>query len=155
MQKWEKTRPERQEKRKVSSRWNKICLIHSKNFNAEANTPNKSTQQNPIQENNCMKLDSVARDLNPFNEVPCSDKKTESPIRHSIRCNYNSIFCMIRCHEMWYGTTESLFLASILLLTLLLLCYMTVSRMALTWHFCGGCVLQKVDINLLVLHEAL
>ena len=58
---------------------------------------------------------------------------------------------MIRCHEMWYGTTKTRFLASILLRTPLLLCYMTVSRMTLAWHFCGGWVLQKVDINLLVL----
>ena len=61
---------------------------------------------------------------------------------------------MIRCHKMWYGTTKTQFLASISLRTLLLLCYMSVSGMALTWHFCGGWVLQKIDINLLVLLEA-
>ena len=60
---------------------------------------------------------------------------------------------MIRCHEMWHGTTKTRFLALILLRTLLLLCYMTVSRTTLTWSFCGGWVLQKVDINLLVLLE--
>ena len=43
---------------------------------------------------------------------------------------------------MWYGTTKTRFLASISLLTLLLLCYMTVSRMTSTWYFCGGRVLQ-------------
>ena len=31
---------------------------------------------------------------------------------------------------------------------------MTVSRMTLTWHFCDELVLQKVDVNLLVLLEA-
>ena len=60
---------------------------------------------------------------------------------------------MIQCHEMWYGTAKTRFLASIPLRTLLLLCYMTVSHMTLTWHFCGGPFLQKVDINLLVLLE--
>ena len=59
----------------------------------------------------------------------------------------------------WYvatkcDTTKTRLLASILLRTLLLLCYMTVSRVTLTWHFCGGWVLQKVDIILLVLLEA-
>ena len=44
-------------------------------------------------------------------------------------------------------------LASIPLRTLFLLCYMTVSRMTLTWHFCGGWMLQKVDMTLLVLLE--
>ena len=39
-------------------------------------------------------------------------------------------------------TTKTRFLASISLLTLLLLCYMTVQRMTSTWYFCGGRVLQ-------------
>ena len=45
-----------------------------------------------------MKLNSVAGVLNPFNEVWCDHKKTES------------LFCMIRCHKMWYGTTKTPFL---------------------------------------------
>ena len=35
----------------------------------------------------CMKFDSVAGVLNPFNEVWCNDKKTESPIQDSTRRN--------------------------------------------------------------------
>ena len=59
----------------------------------------------------------------------------------------------------WYvamkcDTYETRFLALVPFLTLFLLCYMNVLRMALTWHFCGGWVFQKVDINLLVLLEA-
>ena len=57
---------------------------------------------------------------------------------------------MIRCHEMWCGTTK-IFLLLIRLRTLLLICHTTVSRMTLTWHLCGGWVLQKVDISLLIL----
>ena len=57
-------------------------------------------------------------------------------------------------HLIRFAVTKTRFLASISLRTLLLLCYMTVSRMTLTWPFSGGWVLQKVDINLLVLLEA-
>ena len=37
-------------------------------------------------------------------------------------------------------------------LAILFSCYMTVSHMTVTWHFCGRWVLQKVDINLVLLH---
>ena len=56
---------------------------------------------------------------------------------------------MICCHEMWYRTTKTRFLASLPLRTQLLLYYMTVSCKTLTWHICGGRVLQKVNTNLL------
>ena len=99
----EKRRPERQEERRVSRCWNKSCLIHSKNFNT--NTPNISTEWNPIWQNErkSMKLDSVIGVLNSFNEVWCDNKKAELPVRHSTRRNINSIFFMIRCYKMWYA----------------------------------------------------
>ena len=116
----------------------------------QTNPPNKSTEQNPLRQNEvCMKFDSVTGVLNPFNEVWCDNKKIELPIRHST--SKTRFFFIIRCHEMWYDTTKTWFLASIPILTLLVLCYLTVSRMTLIWHFRGGWVLQKVDINLLVL----
>ena len=45
MQKLEKRRPQRQEERKVSSCWNKSCLVHNKNFDTESNT-----NTNPLNE---------------------------------------------------------------------------------------------------------
>ena len=145
-----KKRLERQEERKVSSCWNISCLVHSKNFNTDP--PKKSTKQNPLRQNekksvwnlfqwqefwiHLTKFDATTRKLNRQYDI------------QRVKIS------MIRCHKMWCGTTKTRFLASIPLLTLLFLCYLTVSRMTLIWNFRCGWVLQKVDINLLVLLEA-
>ena len=99
----EKRRPERLEEGQVSRCWNKSFLIHSKNFNT--NTPNISTERNPIRQNErkSMKFDSVAGISNSFNEVWFDDKKAESPVRHSTHRNQNWVFSMILCHEVWYA----------------------------------------------------
>ena len=74
---------------KGSSYWNKSCLIHSKNFNTEAktNTHPPSETDSTKRKEECMLFDSVAGVLNPFNEVWCDEKKTESAIRNSTRCS--------------------------------------------------------------------
>ena len=145
MQKLEKRWQERQEERKVSSYWNKSCLIHSKNFNTEANTPNKSTQRNPIQQKkrnsvwnliqwqefwiHLTKFDATTRKLNRFSAWYVATKCDMARRKLHFCVDSASYLIAVMLHEcITYGINMTL---------------------------CGEWVLQKVDINLLVLHEAL
>ena len=133
--------------------WNKRFLIHSKNLNT--NTPNISTERNRFD-----KTKGSVSNLIQWQEfwihLTSLMRRKENWIAST---TFSSLYVKLNFfHDtlQWnmICTTKTQFLTSISLLTLFLLCYVAVSPMTLTWHFCGGRMLQKVDINLLDLFEA-
>lgn len=99
---WENTtkikkgRPERQEDRGIPIRWSECRLIKKQNHRKKLDSTKRNEKR--------MKFDSVARVLNPFNEVWFDDTKTDSAIWHSIRRNKTSTFG-IDCDSSYLSKT--------------------------------------------------